>query len=201
MRNLVRAVVVLVVLASAYWGWALVGAAQLASAASQSDPEAMMRRIDLPALKRSLSSQVAHAYLEQNPQFRKLSLLEQNFLGSASAGAANELLSGMLTPDNIAALLAKGRVGPSAGRTGIDWRTPPLSEAFRAGPLHVLWNTYFDGPVSFVVGIESAEGRYDVRLRLSGTTWRLSGLDVPEEVSARLARAIAEKVGGLNDSR
>ncbi len=76
---------------------------------------------------------------------------------------------------------------------------PPLSEAFRTGPLLALMNSHFDGPLSFVVGMDSAEGRYRVHMHLSGITWRLSGLDVPEEVSARLARAIAGRVGGFTE--
>jgi hypothetical protein len=198
MRNHIRAAVVLVIVVAAYWGWALVGAAQLASVASQGDAEAVMQHVDLPALTRSLSSQIAHAFLEQNPQFQKMQMLEQQFVGSAVSGAANALLREVLTADNIAALLSKGRVNlPKAGGSEAEmfWRMPPLGEAFRSGPWQVLVNSHFDGPLSFVVNLESAEGRYGVHLHLSGTTWRLSAIDVPKEISARLAREIAERVG------
>ena len=204
MRNFVRAAIALVILAAAYWGWALVGAAQLASVASQGDAEAVMRRVDLPALGRSLSSQIARAYLEQNPQFRKLGLLEQQFVGSVGGGAANALSREILTPENIAALLNERRVGlPKAGQTdaGTFWGMPPLSEGFRAGPWQAMMNSHFDGPLSFVVNLDSAKRRYGVHLHLSGTTWRLSGIDVPEEVSAWLAREIAERVGALTERR
>jgi hypothetical protein len=197
MRNFIRAVIALIILVAAYWGWALAGAAQLASVASRGDAEAVMQHVDLPALRRSLSSQIARAYLEQNPQFRKMLSVEQGFVGSVGAGAANALLREVLTAENIAALLNKGRVGlPKAGspQANAFWRMPPLSEAFRAGPLQALMNSRFDGPLSFVVNLDSAEGRYGVHLHLSGATWRLSGIDVPDEVSARLARAIAERV-------
>ena len=82
----------------------------------------------------------------------------------------------------------------------LNRRSRPAGDAFRAGPLQVLLNSYFDGPLSFVVGLDSV-GRYGVRLHLSGMTWRLSGLDVPHEVSARLAREIAERVGGAAERR
>ena len=204
MRKFIRAAIVLVILAAAYWGWALAGGAQLASVASQGDAEAVMQRVDLPALRRSLGRQIAHAYLEQNPQFQKLLSLEKGFVGSVGGGAADALLREVLTPETIAALLNKGRVGLPKAR-GPDaetlWRMPPLGEAFGAGPLQALMNSYFDGPLSFVVDLDSAEGRYGVHLHLSGSTWRLSGLDVPEEVSARLAREIAERVGGLIERR
>lgn len=200
MRKFVRAAVVLVILVALYWGWALAGAAELASAASQGDAEALMRRVDLPALTRSLSGQIAHAYLDQNPQFKKLLSIEQGFVGSVGAGAAQALLREALRPENIAALLNKGRAGfPNSGAP--IWRKPPLTEAFRAGPWQALMSSYFDGPLSFVVRLDSDEGRYNVHLHLSGTTWRLSGLDMPEKISAQLARALAERVSGSAERR
>ena len=201
MRNFIRAAVMLVVLVAAYWGWALVGVAQLASVASRGDAEALMQRVDLPALSRSLGSQVARAYLEQNPQFRRMLPLEQQFVGSVGGGAANALLREVLTAENIAALLGRGRVGLLKGsRLDSAWRMPPLGDAL-GNPLRALMNSRFDGPTSFVVNLDSADGRYGVHLHLSGTTWRLSGVDIPKEVSAKLAQAIAERVGGLGERR
>ena len=159
-----------------------------------------MQRVDLPALKRSLGGQIAHAYLDQNPQFKKLLSIEQKFVGSVGAGAADTLLREVLTPENIAAFLNKGRADfPNSGAS--FWRMPPLSEAFRTGPLQALMNSYFDGPLSFVIKLDSAEGLYKVHLHLSGTSWRLSGIDIPEEIRARMAREIAERVGGSAERR
>jgi hypothetical protein len=193
MRKFVLSAIVLIVLVTAYWVSALVGAAELASAASRGDAEAVMQRVDLPALIRSLSGQIARAYLDQNPQYRKLLTIEQGFVGSAAAGAFNALLREVLTPETIAALLNEGRApnsGPSIPRM------PPVSAAFRNGPLQAVTNSYFDGPLSFVVRAPGADGQYNVHLHLSGMTWRLSGLDVPEEISARLAREVAAKMDG-----
>jgi hypothetical protein len=195
MRRLLGAVVVLFIAFVAYWTWALVGAAQLAAVAAQGDAAAVMRRVDLSALRHSLGKQIARAYLRQNPQFQKLSPLEQSVAGSVGGGVADALLREALTPETIAALLSKGRVG--AAKLGGDaqtlWRMPPLGEAFSAGPLRALSQSSFDGPLSFVVGLEGPEGRYGVHLHLDGATWMLSGLDIPQEVSDRLAREIAAK--------
>ena len=194
MRKLLGAAVVLVVLVAGWWAYALAGAAELASAASRGDVESVARRTDWPALTRSLSGQIAHAFLDQNPQFRKLLGIEQEFVGSAGAGAAEALLRQMLTPQTIAELLDKGRAAlPGAG--GAEWRMPALGEAFRNGVWQAVKSSRFDGPASFVVGLNGPDGRYGVHLHLSGATWRLSGLDVPEDVSARLARLIAERAG------
>ncbi len=200
MRMVIRGAVALVILVGAYWGWALAGAAQLASAASRDDPEAVMERVDLQPLIRSLSSQIARAYLDQNPELRKL--LSEHGLGGGvvvNAAGAELLLRAFLTPENIAALLNRGRVGaPNAG--GQDAGTlsgvPSLGETFRARPLQVLMNSYFDGPLSFVVGLQSPDGRYRLHMNLSGATWRLSGVDIPESVTARVARLIAHRISG-----
>ncbi len=199
MRKLIGTVIALMALVALYWGWALMGAAELASVASNGDSAAVARRVDLPALTQSLGAQIAHAYLDQNPQFKKLLSVEQGFVGSAAAGEAEALLRETLTPEAIAALLDQGRIGlaGAGAQDGLSlWRMPRLSEAFRDSLLETMRNSTFDGALSFVVGLENPEGRYAVHLRLSGTTWRLSGLDVPETISARLAREIAVRVGG-----
>src|SRR5271156_3616764 len=72
MRKFVGAAVALVILVAAYWGWALAGAAQLASAASRGDAAAVMERVDLTALSRSLSGQIPRAFLKKNPELQKL---------------------------------------------------------------------------------------------------------------------------------
>jgi hypothetical protein len=200
MRMVIRSAVALLILVAAYWGWALAGAAQLASAARSGDAEAVMERVDPQGLIRSLSSQIARAFLDQNPQLQKLKSLRQGVFLNASA--AEMLLRALLTPDNIAALLNQGRVGVlGAGGTdvGTVWDMPSLGEAFHARPLQVLMNSYFDGPLSFVVGLNGSDGLYRVHMKLSGTTWRLSGLDMPEPVAARVARLIAQRISGAVD--
>ncbi len=197
MRMVVRGAVALVILVAAYWGWALVGAAELASAASRGDAEAVMERVDLQALIRSLSSQISRAYLDQNPQLQKLPSVRQGVV--LNGAAAEMLLRAFLTPENIAALLNQERVGVlNAGgkEAGTVRGMPSLGEAFHARPLQVLMNSYFNGPLSFVVELNSPDGLYRVHMKLSGMTWLLSGVDIPEPITARLARLIAQRIGG-----
>jgi hypothetical protein len=197
MRIFIRTAIALVIVVAAYWGWALAGAAQLASAASRGDAEAVMERVDLQALIRSLSSQISRAFLDENPQLQKLPSVRQGVV--LNGAAAEMLLRALLTPDNIAAILSQGRVGAldaNGKDAGTVWGMPSLGEAFNARPLQVLMNSYFDGPLSFVVGLNSPDGRYRVHMNLSGVTWRMSGVDIPEPVTARLARLIAQRIGG-----
>ena len=196
MRMFIRGAVALVILAAAYWGWALVGAAELASAASRGDAEAVMERVDLQALIRSLGSQISRAYLDQNPQLRKLPSVRRGVV--LNGAAAEMLLRAFLTPENIAALLNQERVGVlnAGGKDAGTRGMPSLGEAFHTRPLQVLMNSHFDGPLSFVVGLNSPDGLYRVHMKLSGMTWLLSGVDIPEPITARLARLIAQRIGG-----
>jgi hypothetical protein len=199
MRILIRSAIPLVILVAAYWGWALAGAAQLASAASRGDAEAVIERIDLKGLSNSLSSQISRAWLEQNPELQKLLALKGGGGVVVNAAAAEMLLRAFLTPENLAALLNQG-AGAGGHDTGALLRMPALGEAFRGGGLiETVTHSYFDGPRSFVVGLDSPDGRYGVHMNLSGATWRLSGLDIPDQVTARVARQIADRVGGLMD--
>jgi hypothetical protein len=199
MRNVVRGAIALVVVVAAYWAWALAGAAELASAASRGDAAAVIERVDIAALSRSLSGQISRAYLEQNPELQKL-LEAKGMAGGVAinAAAAEMLLRAFLTPENIAAILNRGSAGLPADAGGLQM--PAFGEAFRGGGLiETVAHSRFDGPASFVVGLDSPDGRYGVHMNLAGTTWRLSGVDIPDSVTARLARQIAERVGGLMD--
>ena len=198
MRKIIGAVAALVILAGAYWGWALAGAAALASAAQRGDAEGVIERIDIAALSRSLSSQISRAWLEQNPELQKALAQHEGGGLVINAAAAEMLLRAFLTPENLAALLKQGGAGAGGSDANSLLRMPSFGDAFRGGGLiETLTHSYFDGPRSFVVGLNSPDGRYGVHMDLAGTTWRLSGLDIPDQVTARVARQIAERVGGL----
>jgi Protein of unknown function (DUF2939) len=202
MRILIRGVVALITLIAAYWGWALAGAAHLASAAERGDAEALIERVDLQALIRSLSGQIARAFADEHPELQKPPSVRQGVFLNASA--AEMLLRALLTPDNIAALLSQGRVGVlgAGGKdAGTVWGMPSLGEAFNARPLQVVINSHFDGPRSFVLGLDSPDGRYRVHLTLSGLTWLLSGVDIPDSITARLTHLITQRIGGAVELR
>ena len=90
-------------------------------------------------------------------------------------------------------------IGVGGADAGALWRMPGLGEALEAGPLQAAMHSYFVSPRSFVVGLNSPEGRYGVHMNLSGATWRLSGLDIPDAVTARVAREIAQRISGATD--
>ena len=111
-----------------------------------------MERVDLQALIRSLASQIARAFLDDNPQLKNQALVRQGVV--LNGAAAEMLLRAFLTPENIATILSQGRVAAldaNGKDAGTVWGMPSLGEAFNTRPLQVLMNSHFDGPRSFVV--------------------------------------------------
>jgi hypothetical protein len=197
MRILIRVLVALVILVAAYWGWALAGAAQLASAARSGDADALMERVDLQALIRSLASEISRFLAERDPRAGNPPPARRGV--TLNGAAAEMLLRALLTPDVIAALLSQGRVAildtNSKGSAALP-SMPSLGEALDGRPWRVFMRSHFDGLRSFVVGLDSPDGLYRVHMTLSGLTWRLTGVEAPEPVMAKLAQLIATRIGG-----
>lgn len=193
MRGLFWAFVVFAVVVVAYCVWPLVGAAQLAATVQGGPPAAIVQRIDLPALRRSLAHQIVAAYLRQNEKLSRMNGLAQSLAGGVGASVADSILEDMLTPDNIAAMLKDGRMTAGKIQASAGVRLPKLGSIGADQGITMLLNSYFDGPTSFVVPLSSGAETYGVHLHLSGTTWMLSGLDLPTSLVDRLAREAAER--------
>ena len=192
MRNFFWSFVLLSVAAVGYCAWALMGAAQLASVAQGSDTGAIMNRVDLPVLRHSLAHQIVRAYLRQNEKLKKLSGLGQSLAGGVGASVADAMLEDILTPDNIAKILRDGRFGTQKLHIGTAVQLPQLSGIESQGIGTVL-NAYFDSFTSLAVPIAHNGESYAVHLLLDGTTWKLSGLDLPASLVDRLAREVTER--------
>ena len=174
-----------------YWAWALAGAASLAEAAAGGDPAVVMARVDLPALRKSFAHQIVASYLRQNPRFNKLNSLGRSFAGGAGVSIADELLGEILTPENVVALLKQGT--PIHGPAASLIQLPNSSHLLGSSKLSVVFSSYFDGLTDFVAWVGETDDQYGVHLRLSRSTWQLSGVDLPKAVVDRLAQEVIER--------
>lgn len=192
MRNWFWAFVVLCFVLLVYSAWPLAGAAQMAAVAETGAPDAVMQRVDLPALRRSLAHQIVAAYLRQNEKLNKMTGIARSLAGSVGTTVADSMLQDLLTPDSITAILKDGRFGGRSTRVASSMQLPRVGSIMGGQGIATLLNSYFDGPTSFVVPIAGGE-TYWVHLRLTGTTWVLSGLDLPTSLVDRLAREVAAR--------
>jgi len=175
MRKWLWCGIVLVALFVAYWGFALFGASQVASVASNGNADLLMQKIDLPALRHSLAHQIVAAYLRQNP--KHLTGLAGNLAGALGGTVADAMLEDVLTPQNLASLLEQGRLDRGPKATSIAM--PPLGDVFKGSVLQILTSAYFHGPLDFVVHLDRGDDVYGMHLHLESFEWRVAGLDLP----------------------
>jgi hypothetical protein len=189
MRKWLWCGIVLVVLFVGYWGFALVGASQVAAVASNGNADLLMQKIDLPALRHSLAHQIVAAYLRQNP--KRLTGLAGNLAGALGGTVADAMLQDILTAQNLASLLEQGQLNRGPKATTIEM--PALGDVFKGSVLQILTSAYFDGPLDFVLHLDHGDDDYGVHLHLESFEWRVAGLDLPATLTDRLAQEVAAR--------
>lgn len=196
MRRRTWVILLIVALLGAYWAWPLAGAAQLASAARQGNAQEVIDRVDLPALRRSLSRQIAWAYLKATGKADKMGAFGRSVAGAAATTVADPYVGELLTPENITALLGQGRIAQVnvGGRTlAVGRELPGFAGLLNSNLWSLVTGSYFDGLRTFVMlahGGPDQNDDYRVHLRLEGLTWRLSGIDLPAPMVDDMARSI-----------
>lgn len=196
MRRWLVIVGVVVVLGVAYWAWPLVGAAQLASTARGGDAGQVFDRVDVDGLRRSLARQIAAAYLDVSGKGKKMGVFGRSLAGAAVTTVADPYVAQLLTPDNVMALLSKGRVNAVSvgGRpVAVKGDLPDFSTLLDDHILSAMTGSYFDQLKDFVIPVDGghgADGQYGVHMHLVGLTWKLGGLDLPAPIVDQMARSI-----------
>jgi hypothetical protein len=196
MRRWLGIVGVVVALGMAFWAWPLAGAAQLASTARSGDAGQVFDRVDVDALRRSLARQIAAAYLDVSGKGKKMGSFGRSLAGSAVTTVADPYVAQLLTPDNVMALLSKGRVNEVSvgGRpVAVKGDLPDFSRLLDDHLLSAVTGSYFDQLKDFVIPVDGGHGaddQYGVHMHLVGLTWKLGGLDLPTPILAQMARSI-----------
>jgi hypothetical protein len=196
LRKFVLGALAFLALLAAYDVWPLVGAAQLAEAAKSGDAEEVLKRIELPALRKDLTRQIVRAYLDETGRGPK-GAFGRNVAVNVGTSVAEPYIAEILTPDNLASLLRSGRVrGAAAQPSLLSGETlPNFSELLDSGLWSTFMRSHFEGWTSYVIDVpggKSAEP-FGVHLHLAGSVWQLSGIDLPKSLVARVVREIVQK--------
>jgi hypothetical protein len=189
MKKTIAAIVILFAVWFAWSAWPFLALYDLVRAAQAADVAGIERRVDFPALRRSLSSQIIQAYARLTGKKVDGGGL---MVGIASA-FADPFVEKLLSPQALADLLQNG------------WPREMLAErpeGFEGLDLNTLGNAlqlYFAAdygigefrvpvPVNRPVALQ-----FRIRLTLADWTWRLSGLDLPNALQDRLARELIKQ--------
>jgi len=182
-------------LAFGYWVSPYVAATRLALAAQSGDSQAIIARIDVPALRNAFARQIVRAYMARNPQTQGLDGLARQAVGSVATGYVSGIISDYLTPEVIADLLRQGRSSSRAGDLLGEGAAMP-----RVDGLRQAWQLFlasgFIGPTRFAVEPAASTGGRGYRLifGLDGAGWPLNAVELPEETLQRLADELSTRI-------
>ncbi len=196
MRRWIWIVATLVVVGLAYWAWPLIGAAQLAQAVQTGNAVAVTDRVDIDRLRRSLARQIATAYLDTSGRGKKMGSFGRSIAGAAVTTVADPYVAELLTPENLTALLAHGRVNRiTLGQqsVAVKGEIPTFTGLLNGNWLSLATNSYFDQISDFVIPVDLGHGvddQYGVHMHRDGLTWKLGGLDLPATLVNEMARSI-----------
>jgi hypothetical protein len=166
--------------------WPFTALYDIAMKAEAGDAVALNERIDSPALRRSLTSQLIRTYI-------RLSGIKVNPSGIAAGVAGSivdPIVEKLLTPQVLANMLRTG--WPS---TVIPERPAGLEGlgSLKASSFWALFASSNYGLSGFSVSIPPdapAAQQFRVTLSLSKRGWRLSGLDLPEQIQIKLVEQL-----------
>ena len=163
-----------------------------AKAVEAKDIARVSERVNFRALRISLSRQILGAYLKTPEGQQDLGSLDRQFATEAGTAVLNPLVEELVTPEALVDLMEDGWPQQAAG-AGTAGKTSPLS----LGSIGVgqAWRTYIasetQGFRSITIPLPadaSKESQFRITLRLSGTTWRVTGVDLPQALREELVR-------------
>jgi hypothetical protein len=183
-------VLLLVFIAGAIWPFTALY--DIATKAEAGDAAAVSERIDFVALRRSLTRQIITAYL----RLSKIKVDASGITTAVAGSVADPIVAKLISPEALLDLLRNGWPGAA-----IPERPPGLAGIGSAsfGNWWALFANSEYGLSGFSVSlpVEKPQAQqFRVYLSLSRQGWRLSGLDLPEDIVTKLTEQLIGK-GGL----
>ena len=184
----------LVVLAFAWTVYALSPYAALyglARAAQAGDLAAIEARVNLRAVRVSISRQVVVAYLRATGREAELDVPTGSLAAGVGATIADPVVAEYVSPEAVARLLqGRDRRGPEGAAAG------PL----RLDSLHAAWRLFAEAEtrgfraISFALPPGRPPGeQVRAQLRLAGGSWRLVGVRLPDAVTGQLVGELVRR--------
>jgi len=159
----------------------------LSQAIEAKDIGRITERVNFNALRTSLSHQILGEYLKG----QDLEGTERDLATEAGTAVLNPVVEQLVTPQALVDLFEDGWPERAAGGAG----GPPTPLRFEIGSLDQAWRTFLfsesQGFRSVTIPIPvdlPKEKQFRITLRLSGTTWRLSGLELPTALREELTK-------------
>ena len=166
----------------------------LAHALERRDGAAVARRVNFPAVRQSLTEQVASTYLQLTGKDQRLGQVGRSMAIAVASSIAEPIVAKLISAEAVTELLHDG--WPSSALPEKMAGTLP---ALTSGSLGGVWQVFLhsrQGVRTFVVSVPVAEPqprRFKLQFRLTAWTWKLSAVELPEHLRARLVQELTRQ--------
>jgi hypothetical protein len=166
---------------------------RLAEAVERRDMAAITERVNFPALRLSISKQIVSEYLRTAGRGQELDTFERNLATSAGATLADPLVAKLVTPEAVMSLLS-GRLPPEAfaGRSS-RLAGRPLEVGSFGAAVRIFMASQSRGFRNILIALPDGPPKAEqvrLQLRLSGTAWRLLGVELPQAMVTALVKQL-----------
>jgi hypothetical protein len=177
--------------------WPFTALYDIARKAEARDVQGLNERINFPALRRSLTGQIISAYI----RISGINVSPTGVTAALAGSIADPIVEKMISPEALAELLRTGWPGavlPAEQPAGLQGLSPD-----RLGSAWALFANSNYGISGFSVSVPAdmpVAQQFRIYLSLSKQGWRLSGLDMPEELVNSLTQQLISR-GGIPSAR
>jgi hypothetical protein len=180
-----------VVLLIAYWAWPFFGLRSLAVDLQLRDAAALNEQVDFVRLRRSFTEQIIGAYLRVTGRTNKLGAFGSALASAAGGTIADSWVAEIINPEKLIELLSGRSVSTELGAFNVG-ELPSLS--FRTALSAWLNTEYWLGRFSIGPPVDApAAEQFRLRLQLLDWRWKLTGIELPQQLSDQLAQQLAKK--------
>jgi hypothetical protein len=159
------------------------------------DVERITERVNFRALRVSLAQQIAGAYLQTPNAEKELGDLDRRAATNAGAIIVNPIVEKLVTPQALIDLLDNGWPEGVAGRPRGAAATASAQVRLAPDSLKQAWRLFItsegQGFRSVTIPLPpdlERDRQFRVTMRLSGFTWRVTGLEIPQVLRRQLIR-------------
>jgi Protein of unknown function (DUF2939) len=188
----------------AFVAWPFFALYELATAIQNRDGVTVARRINVPAVRHSLTEQIAATYLRITGREARLGVLTRGVAVAAATSIADPIVAKLLSTDALLELLHSGwprqvlSEQPTAVSEGLGHGS--IVRGLTSVSFGNLWRVFVQseqGFRRFDIGVPidaPPTRRLKLQFRLTHWVWKLAGIELPEELRVRLARELMRQI-------
>jgi hypothetical protein len=193
-------VVLLLIAFIGYRVWPLYSLADLARAVQARNVSAAMSHVDVPAVRRSIITQIIDTHLKQKIR----SPLQRGIVVGVATAVVDPVFADLVSPDALTDFLHGGWPTAIPDRPA---SIPSGTSVVNSANLGSAWRTYMNADFGIrdlkidVPASLPTDRRFGLEFRLINWRWRLVSIQLPEELRVRLAELVTKRRAGAKSGR